>query len=158
MRKGFAALAVVAALATALPAAAHEIKAGAFTIIHPMARASIAGRPMAVYMAIVNDGSTPDRLVGVRAPGFEAAEMHETLEEGGVKKMRPVDAVEIPAGDTALFEPGGLHLMLFGPEKSYAEGDEFPLTLIFEKAGEVEVPVKVGGMGGMRGSGAPATE
>lgn len=127
----------------ASPAAAHDIAAGAISIIHPIARATVAGRPAAAYMAIANDGETADRLIGARSPAFAAAELHQSSEEGGVARMAPVGPVEIAPGDTILLEQGGMHVMLIGATETLRRGDEFPLILIFEQAGEVEVPVRV---------------
>ncbi|MEM7506578.1 MAG: copper chaperone PCu(A)C [Pseudomonadota bacterium] len=145
---GFALAALVAlpiglSPVTSGPAAAHEAKAGALTIIHPMARATLPNRPMALYMAISNDGSAPDRLLSANSPQFDAIEIHESKEQNGVMTMVQLEAIEAPAEDTALLEPGGLHLMLFGAKKHFKEGDEFPVTLMFENAGAVDVTVKV---------------
>lgn len=146
MRALLAALAL--AIAAAFPAVAHEVTAGDLTIVHASSRPAMARRPGVVYMAIVNDGSQADRLLGARSPAFEAAELHESYEEGGVSKMRPVEALDIPAGDTALLEPGGLHLMLLGGAQALKAGEEFPLILMFERAGEIEVPVMVDDIAG----------
>lgn len=139
-------VALAAALA-ALPAAAHDVTKDGITVVHPSARPVLAGRPVAAYMAIANDGEAADRLIDVRAPAFEAAELHESYDEGGIARMRLVETLEIPAGDAALLEPGGLHLMLFGAARALKEGEEFPLVLVFERAGEIEVPVMVEAIG-----------
>ena len=137
------ALALVAGLAAAAPVAAHDYEIGDLMVVHPMSRPVLAGRTAAVYMAIANDSDEDERLVGASASNFDAVELHESYEEEGVSKMRPVEAIEIPAGDTALLEPGGLHLMLFGAEEAVAAGEEFSLVLDFENAGEVELSVMV---------------
>ncbi|HET7410061.1 MAG TPA: copper chaperone PCu(A)C, partial [Paracoccaceae bacterium] len=137
------ALALALALAAVAPAPAHDVTQGDLMVVHPMSRPIMAGRTAAVYMAIANDGETDERFLGARSPAFEAVELHESYEENGIAKMRPVEVLEIPAGDTALLEPGGLHLMLFGAKQAVAAGETFPLVLIFEQAGEVEVPVMV---------------
>ena len=137
------ALALALALATVAPAPAHDVTVDDLMIVHPMSRPVLAGRTAAVYMAIANDGDTDERLLGAQSPHFEAVELHESYQEDGIAKMRPIEALDIPAGDTALLEPGGLHLMLFGASEAVDAGEEYPLTLIFENAGEVEVPVMV---------------
>lgn len=160
-------LGLAAALPGVTPAAAHDVTKDGIMVIHPMARPVMAGRPGAAYMAIANDGEAADRLLGARSPAFEAVELHESHEEDGVMKMRPVESLEIQAGDTALLEPGGLHLMLFGAAEAFAAGDDFPLVLIFDGAGEIEIPVMVGDIGaetpgadhsGHSGHAAPATQ
>ena len=146
-------LALAVALSAVSPAPAHDITEEGIMVVHPMARPVIEGRPGVVYMAIANDGDQDERLLGARSPAFEAVEMHESYEEDGVVKMRPVETLEIPAGDTALLEPGGVHMMLLGAKQSIAAGEEFPLVLIFERAGEMEVPVMVDHMPGDAASG-----
>lgn len=142
------ALALAAGFASAAPATAHDLEVGDLLIVHPMSRPVLAGRTAAVYMTIVNDGDEAEHLLGAESPDFDTVELHESYEEDGVSKMRPVDAIEIPAGDTALLEPGGLHLMLFGAHEAVAAGEDFPLVLTFENAGEVEMPVMVDEMSG----------
>jgi copper(I)-binding protein len=147
-------LAFAIALSAASPAPAHDVTKDGIMVVHPMARPVIEGRPGVIYMAIANDGDEDDRLLGARSPAFEAVEMHESYEEDGVMKMRLVETLEIPAGDTALLEPGGIHMMLLGAKQSIAAGEEFPLVLIFEGAGEIEVPVTVDPMPGAAASSA----
>jgi copper(I)-binding protein len=66
-------------------------------------------------------------------------------------KMRPVEAIDIAPGQRIALKPGGFHLMLMGLAAPLAEGDSFPVTLTFEKAGSVEVEVKVAAAGSMHG-------
>lgn len=137
---------------------AHEITVGDLTITHPQARPNLPNRPTAAYMVITNDGKAADRLLSAKSSAFGAVEMHTTIKQGDVMKMMPVDVIEVPAEDSAVLEPGGLHLMLFEGSKAFKVDEMFPLTLTFEQAGEVEVMVKVekisGGMShGQHGSG-----
>jgi len=60
-----------------------------------------------------------------------------------VMRMREVDAIELPAGETTALQPGGLHIMLLELESPLVEGDTFPLTLTLEGAGAVELEVQV---------------
>jgi hypothetical protein len=135
------------AAGTAMPLQAHEFKKGALTIDHPFARATIAQRPGAAFAVIMNAGSEDDRLIGASTPAADRAEMHTHLMENGVARMRQVDAIDVPAGGSAELKPGGYHIMMFNLDKPLKEGETFPLTLTFEKAGAVEVTVKVEGMG-----------
>ena len=63
--------------------------------------------------------------------------------DGDVMRMREVGTIDVPAGGTVELQPGGLHLMLMGLKKPLVAGQAFPLTLRFEKAGAVEVQMKV---------------
>ncbi|MEI4473028.1 copper chaperone PCu(A)C [Frigidibacter sp. MR17.24] len=128
----------------ALPAAAHEITAGSFEIIHPMIPLPPRGAKTAAgYMAIANEGDTPDTLVGIETAIARRAEVHGTQMDGTVAKMQAVPRLEIPAGETVLLEPGGLHVMLMGLTGPLAEGDMIPATLVFDRAGRVEIEFMV---------------
>jgi copper(I)-binding protein len=61
--------------------------------------------------------------------------------------MRPVTAVEIPAGGEAVLAPGGTHLMLIDLKEGLAEGMRIPATLKFEKAGKIDIELAVESMG-----------
>ena len=126
----------------AAPAFAHDYKAGDLQIEHPYTRAS-PGRTGGVFLKIANKGKTADRLVSAAASVAGTVELHTTVKDGEVMRMRPVAAIDIPAGGGAKLQPGGLHVLLIGLTKPLKEGESFPLTLTFEKAGKVEVKVEV---------------
>lgn len=128
----------------AAPALAHDYRLGSLTIDHPWARATAASaRTGAVYLTVVNHGQAPDRLVGVETPAAERAELHSHQMDGGVMRMRPVQAIEVSPGDPAVLQPGGNHVMLVGLKAPLNAGTRFPLRLSFERAGNVEVEVQV---------------
>ena len=79
-------------------------------------------------------------------PAAKMAGLHETRQVDGVMKMQHVDGIDIPANGTLEMKPGGYHIMLMGLNAPLKEGDEIDLTLTFEKAGEVKVKAKVGGV------------
>lgn len=85
----------------------------------------------AAYMTLRNANTTEVRLVGVRAANVEAVELHETVTDGSVARMRPVDGVVIPSESQVDFAPGGYHVMLIGVEGDLAPGQAVPLTLVF---------------------------
>ena len=124
-------------------AQAQDIRAGDLTIMHPKARPNLPNRPTAAYMVIANEGETSDRLLSATSAQFGTVEIHTTMKHGDVMKMMPVENIEIPAGDAAVLEPGGFHLMLFDGAERLQIGDEFVLELNFEQAGSVPVNVKV---------------
>lgn len=136
-------IAAAAACLLALPAAAHDYTLGPLTIEHPWGRPNIPNRPAVAYMTIANSSAAADRLVAARAPGFARVELHRSEMRDGVMKMRPVEAIEIPAGGSAQLAPGGFHAMLFEADARFAEGESYPLTLVFEEAGEITVSVDV---------------
>lgn len=137
-------IAAVALAFASMVAAAHEFKAGAIAIGHPYARATAAGQPIGGgFMKLANDGPAADKLLSASAPVAGSVELHTMRMEGDVMRMRQVDAIDLPAGATVELKPGGLHMMFIGLKQPLKAGDKFPLTLRFEKAGEVTVQVNV---------------
>ena len=127
----------------ALSAVAHSFKLGEIDIGHPYARPTREGQMVgAGYLKLANKGPA-DRLVSATSPAAGTVEIHSMSMEGDVMKMRQVDAVEIATGQTVELKPGGYHLMLMGLKTPLKVGDQIPLTLKFEKAGEVVVTIKV---------------
>jgi copper(I)-binding protein len=92
-----------------------------------------------VYMVIENKGDEADALVAAHADIAGTTEIHQTITEGAETRMEPIDRIEVPAGESVELAPGGLHVMLQELETAIEPGDEVPLTLTFEKAGEVLV-------------------
>lgn len=142
-----AALALAGALATS--AAADDIVAGALRIEAPWMRATPGGAKVAGgYLRVTNTGTSPDRLVGGSLPIAGRVEIHSMSHEGGVMKMRPVEGgLEIRPGQTVELKPGGYHMMFMDLTGAAKEGDTVEGTLVFEKAGTVEVRFQVGGVG-----------
>jgi periplasmic copper chaperone A len=95
----------------------------------------------AAYMTIVSP--TPDRLVSVSSPVAKKAQLHTMTMKGMVMEMRPVAGIDIPAGQPVGLKPSGEHIMLLGLNQPLREGQSFPLTLNFEKAGSRAVTVTV---------------
>jgi copper(I)-binding protein len=102
----------------------------------------------AAYFTVTNDGS-PDQLVGVSTPIATTAGVHETTNDNGIMKMRPVAAVALDPGKPVMFKPGGYHVMLMGLKGALKVGDSFPLTLTFAHAEPVTVTVNVDAVSGM---------
>lgn len=149
MRTTLAAGALAGALLVA-PALAHHAMEGGVYEIGPIQVHHIWSRanpPMAhagaVYLTITNTGDAPDRLVATSTEAAEAAHLHTHLVENDIAKMRPVEAIEIEPGESLTLEPGGLHIMLMGLKRTFAEGDTFDMELTFAEAGTVEVGVRV---------------
>lgn len=134
-------------------AQAQELAAGALRITAPWTRAMGAGGTGVGYMAIRNTGGAPDRLVAARSPAARVVELHTHIRDGDVMRMRPVQAIDLPAGQEVRLAPGGLHLMLIQLAAPLRQGERVPVTLVFERAGEVEVQLAVEAAGA-RGPGA----
>ena len=137
------------ALLCAAPARAQEVKAGDLVITQAWTRATPNGAKIGGgFLTIENKGSTPDRLIGGSTDAASKIEVHEMAMKDGVMTMRPLDnGLTIDAGKTMKLAPGGYHLMMFDLKDQLKQGDTVPVTLKFEKAGEVKVSLAVQGVG-----------
>jgi copper(I)-binding protein len=135
--------ALLLATFTALSSAAlgHEIKAKSLQIDHPWIRVTPKGSAVtAGYLTITNKGKATDYLTGASLEGAGGAEIHLTVVEEGIARMRPVPGgVEIGPGQTVSLEPNGLHIMFTGLKTSYEADTYFDGTLTFRSAGTVKV-------------------
>jgi len=95
----------------------------------------------AAYVTI--ESPTADRLVSASSPVAKKAELHTMSMQGMVMKMRPIAGLDVPPGQSVTLKPGGEHIMLMGLNQPLHEGQSFPLTLDFEKAGPRTVTVAV---------------
>ena len=130
---------------------ARDYKAGDLAIGNPWSRETPAAAPVASgFMMLENKGASPDRLLAVEANVSQKVEIHEMAVIDGVMKMRPLDkGLAIPAGGKVELKPGGYHVMFIGLHAPFKKGDVVKGTLVFEKAGKVEVEFPVQAMGGM---------
>lgn len=114
---------------------------GALRVYAPSAR--LAGGTGAVYLRIENAGAADDRLQRVETASAALAETHETVEQSGVMRMSAhPDGFVVPAGGTLELRPGGKHVMLIEPRPD-DHGGAIPLTLVFERAGRLELRVPI---------------
>ena len=130
-------------------AQAHDIIAKDLAITHPCVRATPKGSTLtAGYVKIQNTGKEADKLIGASMTGAEKGELHTTIVEDGIAKMRPLaDGVVIGPGETIEFKPSASHIMFTGLSTALTAETYMPGTLVFEKAGKVVVEFAVGGMG-----------
>jgi copper(I)-binding protein len=144
-------LSALAASLALLPslALAGDYKLGALEIGQPWSRATPPTAPTAGgFLTITNAGATPDRLVAARTTAAEQAQVHQMKMEGNVMRMRELDhGLDVPAGATVALTPGGYHLMLIGLKAPLKTGMRVPVTLVFEKAGSIDVELDVQAMG-----------
>jgi hypothetical protein len=97
----------------------------------------------AAYLTLVNQGKQVDRLLSATGDVAGTIELHTHVEEGGIMKMRPVEAIEVKSGESVVLRPGGLHIMLVNLKQPLVEGQTFKLLLNFEQAGKIPVDVHV---------------
>lgn len=137
-------------LATALlPLAAPALAQGSVTelgplrIVNPWTRAAGQGMQGGGFLTIRNTGAAPDKLVSASSPAAGRLELHTHIRDGDVMRMRPVADIPVPANGEVTLQPGGLHLMLIGLTQSVNVGQSVPVTLRFERAGEVTIQLAV---------------
>jgi periplasmic copper chaperone A len=143
-------LRIFGALLIAAPFIAYAEQNGV-QVVHAWSRATIPGQTGVIYLTI-NDTGAPDRLTSVASPVAASAALHESFSENGVSKMREVAGLTVSPGTPVTLSPGGYHIMLMGLKQPLKQGDAFPVTLTFEKAGPVTATVTVEKLG----AGAPA--
>ncbi|HEY2610975.1 MAG TPA: copper chaperone PCu(A)C [Reyranella sp.] len=135
----------------ALPAFALDYKLGAIEIGQPWTRATPpTAESGGGYLVLKNTGTTPDRLIAVKSPAADKVEIHEMKMDGNIMRMREVEkGIEIPPGATVELKPGGFHVMFMGLKAPFAKEAKVPLTLVFEKAGSIDVDLMVQAMGAL---------
>lgn len=127
---------------------AQDYRLGALVIGHPWACATPRDAPGGgAYLTIRNTGTEPDRLVSARSPASGLVRVHEIRKEGDFLRNRELEKpLEIPPGGTVTMAPGGLHLLMMGLKEPLQKDTRVPLTLVFEKAGKINVEMTVEGM------------
>ena len=137
------------ATAGSTQAQAHDYALGDIKIEHPWSRATPGGTKVAGgFMKITNNGKVTDRLIGGTFIAAGQFEVHETQMKDNVMRMRRLEkGLEIPPGATVELRPGSYHVMFIGLQSGLKEGERIKGTLVFEKAGKVEVEYKIEALG-----------
>jgi copper(I)-binding protein len=145
----FASALTLAAMFNPVDALAHEIKLGNLVITHPWSRQSpMAADVAAGFLSVTNTGQDDDRLVRATAEITPKVQLHDMKIENDVMKMVELpDGIPIPAGATVELKPKSLHVMFMDLKQPVMEGEEIKGTLVFEKAGTVDVEFEVMGPG-----------
>lgn len=126
----------------------HGVRSGHLRVDHPYALPTAGpAAPGAVYFRGLHNGATvPDRLLGASTPRAAEVHIHHMQMEGDVMRMRAVQTLTLPAQSALPWRHGskdGYHLMLTGLTAPLKDGDRFPITLRFERAGPIEAMVWV---------------
>jgi copper(I)-binding protein len=132
---------LLAALLTALAGAVQALTP--VSVDAAWARPTVQGQAGGGGFLRITGGDEADRLLSASAPISRSVELHTMFLDGAVLRMRQLEGIDIPAGQTVELRPGGLHVMFVGLTRPLQTGATFPLTLRFAKAGEQQVDVKV---------------
>ena len=128
-----------------------QASSNTITVEQAWARATPRGALTgAAYMMLINNGAFADRLLSATTPVADQIQFHKQTEDTGVSRMREVHNVELSPGGKITFKPGDMHMMIVGIKQPLKEGQSFPLTLQFEKAGNIDVTVPIEKVGAMQ--------
>lgn len=117
---------------------------GAPTIEGAWARPGAVGAESAAYLTVRGLAGQADALLSASSPEAMSVELHESTEDAqGMMGMKPIDRLDILAGETVELKPGGRHLMVMGLKKELVVGGTLQLELVFENAGKVVVQAEI---------------
>jgi len=109
--------------ALVLLSAAHALAAGKLTVEQPWIRtAPPTALMLAGYATLRNDGDATLTVSGADSADFSDVQLHQTVLEDGIERMRPTGKFEIAPGKSVVFAPGGKHFMLVRPKRALAAG------------------------------------
>jgi copper(I)-binding protein len=136
---------VLSLLVLAGAAQAQSYRLGQLRISAAHARPTVAMQPTGgAYLTIENEGDGADILLAASTPAAASTQIHSMKMDGNVMRMREVGKLELPPHSQLAMTPGaGYHLMLVGLKQPLKAGAQFPLTLVFEKAGKLQLTVSV---------------
>ena len=142
-------LVLLAALVAATSPVFAQGATPSIAVEQPYARATPTGATTgAVYMTLANKAKTADRLIAASSDVAGKLQIHEMAVVNGVMQMRQLaNGLPVPAEGSVVLKPGSYHVMLIGLKKPLTAGQTFPLTLTFEKAGNISITVPVQAMG-----------
>lgn len=135
-----AALLCVAAAATS----AHEYYARGFTIVHPWAEATAPGARSADVFLRLEGITADDRLIGARSSLAARIELRGPGQQPAGAAPAVLTSIALAAGSDVALTPEGAHLTLLELTRPLQWGFSYPLTLVFEKSGEIDTMLSVG--------------
>ncbi len=107
------------------------------------ARPALQGNPSAVYLKIENNLQETEKLISVTSQVAELNEIHLSSMVDGTMKMMKQEFVEIEPNQVLEFKPMSYHIMLINLKQDLKVGDQFEISLTFEKSGEKNIIVEV---------------
>lgn len=138
---------VLGALASLVASAAiaQGQPARSISIQHPWSRETAVGQAAGGgFMTVTNSGLDDDRLVSGSSPVAADVQLHTMTMDGGVMRMRQVtNGITVPSKGSVALRPGSFHLMFIGLKRPLRQGERFPVTLQFQRAGRVTVQFAV---------------
>lgn len=145
--------------ATTDPAAAIVQESAGFTISDAWVKATDTDMT-GVFGTITNDTGAEVTLVSVRSDIAEMTELHETIvQSDGSSLMQEIEGgYTVPAGEDAVLEPGGNHIMLMMLQDEIMPGDEIAITVVTSDGDEFDFIATAREYTGAKETYAPAQE
>lgn len=124
--------------ADAPPAPGPMLEATSAFLFAPITEAQAGG-----YFVLHNRGEAADTILEVSADWADHGMVHETREEGGRVRMSHVPVLPVPARDSVVLRPGGLHVMLMRLSRMPVAGDTVAWSLRMSSGATVRVVAPV---------------
>ncbi|MBO1923356.1 copper chaperone PCu(A)C [Thiomicrorhabdus sp. 6S3-12] len=86
----------------------------------------------AAFMTIKNTDGKDHSVVSAKGYINKITELHTHIHDNGVMRMRRVEKIDLPAGQTTALQPGGLHIMLINLNEPVKDGQKYQIDLTFE--------------------------
>ncbi len=116
-------------------------------LMNPFARKAKKGQNSAAFVKVINTDLKTQQIVAATSPVANIIELHTSTEENGVHKMRPVEAIDVPAGGVVELKSGGYHVMLIDLKHDLIAGQEIPVTFEMDNGNKIETTYSVKGCG-----------
>lgn len=148
-------LALAATFTWSGTAGAQNSSIGALEIRDAWVRESIgSAKTAAGFLELHNGGQEAVTVTGISCESAERAQLHTTVRDGDVMRMRPIESIAIAPGETVPLQPGGMHIMFMGVDEPLRPGMQVDLTLTLSngRAGHLKVPVRALNANAVQGS------
>ena len=95
------------------------------------------------YVSIFNQSDNDVVIEKITSNISDVIEIHDTVLEGEIIRMKKVDSLNIPARSEFYFQPGSTHIMLMGLNQELEDGKIFNLNFVFKNQEKVNVKIMV---------------
>lgn len=121
---------------------------GDIAITHPWSKgASLDRRALAAYLTIENKSGHPDKLLRAESPLAERILIDRFWRNRRSSQTIEVSDLEVGPQTRLIMRPGKMQITLYGLRAAVQPGDTVPLSLLFERAGKLDVTIKVENLG-----------
>ncbi len=117
-------------------------------VTNPYVRGVPPGQPnSAAFMTITSKAGEDHALVAAESGVSKVVELHTHVMEEGMMKMRKIEKIDLPAGQSVNLQPGGLHVMLIGLQQELVPDRPVTINLVFDDGSKKEIQAPVQSMG-----------